>query len=283
MNYIVLSLFFVLFRVVFSRSGKVRFVVRAVMLALGIGISSLTTIVASPFLYLLGKGPHINNVLAWTFAKVGPLLTGVQCNVIEGLEHIQEHTTPVVYVANHQSTLDMCFMAFCFPPRTVITAKREVKFIPFMGQVMQAGNNIFIDRFVAAAHARGNRASAVEAMNRVGERMKRDNVSVWVFPEGTRSHQRTKTLLPFKKGAFHLARQGGFPIVPIVASTYFPIYDEKSMKFENGTIQVKALAPIKSDDPNQSLDELIAATRDAMQAALSSLDSVPSAKALKSE
>ncbi|KAJ3329136.1 1-acylglycerol-3-phosphate O-acyltransferase [Kappamyces sp. JEL0680] len=160
-----------------------------------------------------------------------------------------------------------------------------------MGQVMQAGNNIFIDRFAAAAHARGNRASAVEAMNRVGERMKRDNVSVWVFPEGTRSHQRTKTLLPFKKGAFHLARQGGFPIVPIVASTYFPIYDERSMRFENGTIQVKgrlwqltaALAPIKSDDPNQSLDELIAATRDAMQAALSGLDSVPSAKALKSE
>jgi lysophosphatidate acyltransferase len=46
-------------------------------------------------------------------------------------------------------------------------------------------------------------------------------------------------LLPFKKGAFHLAKQSGFPIVPIVAATYFPIYDEKTKKFERGTFEIK--------------------------------------------
>ena len=72
--------------------------------------------------------------------------------------------------------------------------------------------------------------------------MKNENISVFVFPEGTRSHQTNKKLLPFKKGAFHLAKQGGFPIVPIVASTYFPIYDEKSMKFNSGTFFIKGMS-----------------------------------------
>jgi lysophosphatidate acyltransferase len=71
--------------------------------------------------------------------------------------------------------------------------------------------------------------------------MKKENISVWVFPEGTRSHQTNKQLLPFKKGAFHLAKQGGFPIVPIVSSTYFPIYDERSMKFDSGTFLLKGI------------------------------------------
>ncbi len=162
----------------------------------------------------------------------GPLMGGIHCEILEGEEYLNMDK-PTVYLANHQSTLDMLFMAKCFPARTVVTAKKEVRFIPFMGQVMMAANNIFIDR--------GNRTSAVEAMNKVGARMKRDNISVWVFPEGTRSHQRDKTLLPFKKGAFHLAKQHGFQIVPLVASTYYPIYDEKSQKFERGTFYVKGI------------------------------------------
>ena len=35
--------------------------------------------------------------------------------------------------------------------------------------------------------------------------VKRDGLSVWIFPEGTRNSK--GGLLPFKKGAFHLAIQ----------------------------------------------------------------------------
>ena len=36
---------------------------------------------------------------------------------------------------------------------------------------------------------------------------------VWIAPEGTRS--RSGKLLPFKKGAFHLAFEAGLPILPL--------------------------------------------------------------------
>jgi 1-acyl-sn-glycerol-3-phosphate acyltransferase len=38
-------------------------------------------------------------------------------------------------------------------------------------------------------------------------------MSVMLFPEGTRS--RTGKLLPFKSGAFRLAAETGFPVLPI--------------------------------------------------------------------
>ena len=43
-------------------------------------------------------------------------------------------------------------------------------------------------------------------------------VKLWVFPEGTRSMG--DEMLPFKKGAFHLAVEGQLPILPIVYSSY---------------------------------------------------------------
>lgn len=60
---------------------------------------------------------------------------------------------------------------------------------------------VFVDR--------KNRKDAVQAMNIAGEDMKKQGVSLWIFPEGTRSSKPEPGLLPFKKGAFHLAVQGG--------------------------------------------------------------------------
>jgi lysophosphatidate acyltransferase len=51
-----------------------------------------------------------------------------------------------------------------------------------------------------------------------------------MFPEGTRNHE--GGLLPFKKGAFHLALQAGVPVVPVVVSSYSSYYDKSTYKFE---------------------------------------------------
>ena len=74
-------------------------------------------------------------------------------------------------------------------------------------------------------------------MKGVAEVLKSQKTAVYMYPEGTRSHK--EDLLPFKKGAFHLALAGEYPIVPIVFCTYHDIYDTKRWRFEGGTVKIR--------------------------------------------
>ena len=70
--------------------------------------------------------------------------------------------------------------------------------------------------------------------------MKKRDLSVWMFPEGTRS--RGRGLLPFKTGAFHAAIAAGVPIVPIcVSNTNNKI---NLNRWNNGHVIVEMMTPI---------------------------------------
>jgi lysophosphatidate acyltransferase len=57
--------------------------------------------------------------------------------------------------------------------------------------------------------------------------------------EGTRSYFNKPDLLPFKKGAFHLAVQAGVPVVPVVVQNYSHVLYLQKRTFEPGVIKVK--------------------------------------------
>jgi lysophosphatidate acyltransferase len=103
-----------------------------------------------------------------------------------------------------------------------------------------------------------------------------------MFPEGTRSRQLDSTLLPFKKGAFYLAKSGEIPIIPIVISTYGEVYNSKKMNFEGGLIRIKGMricvlirVVMDSIETNKDMNvnDLIERTRDAMSATLKEISS----------
>lgn len=83
---------------------------------------------------------------------------GVVGRIVQGDEYLNLKY-PAVYVANHQSTLDMLMMAYAMPQRTVFMVKKQLAWVPIMGQFMMAGKNVFLDR--------SNRESAVDSMNKV--------------------------------------------------------------------------------------------------------------------
>jgi lysophosphatidate acyltransferase len=110
---------------------------------------------------------------------------------------------------------------------------------------------------------RASKKDAFKTFEYVGQRMRRDKVSpsfrtfsvtalpdtrlrpqlsLWIFPEGTRSKLPVPDLLPFKMGAFHLALQAKVPIVPVVCENYYRLYDSKT-RFESGTIRLKGEPP----------------------------------------
>lgn len=113
--------------------------------------------------------------------------------------------SPQILVSNHQSIFDVFAILAHVPASVRFVAKKELGRIPVFAQAMKAAGHVFIDR--------GDRKRASRDMRTAGERMKRDRLSLGLFPEGTRS--RTGELGEFKKGSFVLAIETQLPIVPV--------------------------------------------------------------------
>jgi 1-acyl-sn-glycerol-3-phosphate acyltransferase len=78
-------------------------------------------------------------------------------------------------------------------------------------------------------------------------KIKKNKLSVWMFPEGTRS--RGRGLLPLKTGAFRTAIQAKVPVVPVCASNQHGTI--KLNRWDNGKIIIEFLDPINLDDSNR--------------------------------
>lgn len=132
--------------------------------------------------------------------------------------------------------------------------------MPLFGQLYWLTGNILIDR--------GNRSKAKGTIDQVVDNLKQSDVSVWMFPEGTRS--RGRGLMPFKTGAFHAAIGAELPIIPIVCST---TSDIKFNRWNNGHVIVEMLPPVSTEGyRKEQVRELANICRDQMKAKLEELD-----------
>ncbi|NXE68988.1 PLCB acyltransferase, partial [Calcarius ornatus] len=122
------------------------------------------------------------------------------------------------------------------PDNCVQVGKKELMYMGSVGLIMYLGGVIFINR--------KSTSSAKMVMSEVAKTMVAENVKVWVYPEGTRNC--TGDLLPFKKGAFHLAVQAQVPVIPVVYSSFTSFYNPKTKLFTSGKIKVEVLPPIET-------------------------------------
>ncbi|WP_426359922.1 1-acylglycerol-3-phosphate O-acyltransferase [Pseudocolwellia sp. HL-MZ19] len=156
----------------------------------------------------------------------------------------------VVYICNHQNTWDMFTLARAVRPNTVSVGKQSLKWIPFFGQMYWLTGNILIDR--------KNSSKAKSTIAHTASRINSDGLSVWLFPEGTRSNG--KGILPFKTGAFRTAQQANVPVVPICASSTNNI---KLNRWNNGKVIIEFLEPININ--NETNDTIKSVTQAAQQ------------------
>ncbi|HAS8386745.1 TPA: 1-acylglycerol-3-phosphate O-acyltransferase [Vibrio vulnificus] len=148
-----------------------------------------------------------------------------------GAEHAHQNGH-AVYVSNHQSVFDFVTSPGMLPPRTVTIGKKSLLWVPFFGQLYWITGNILIDR--------ENKSKARDTIAQVAEAIQTRNLSVWVYPEGTRSKGRG--LLPFKTGAFRMAIEAGVPIIPMcVCTTHNKI---ALNRWKNGVVITEMLPPI---------------------------------------
>jgi HAD superfamily hydrolase (TIGR01490 family) len=177
-------------------------------------------------------------------------LAGIHLNVT-GEEHLTSHR-PAVFIFNHQSILDGFILMNILREDMTGVAKKELASQPGFGQIARLMNMAFIDR--------GNTDQAKSALVPVVERL-HEGYSIAISPEGTRSS--TPAIGQFKKGAFHMAMQGGVPIVPIVIRNAGELLWRGSRVMRSGTVDVHVHEPISvADWTPATLTERVAEVRE---------------------
>jgi 1-acyl-sn-glycerol-3-phosphate acyltransferase len=150
---------------------------------------------------------------------------GVRAHV-RGLQHVRRHG-PQIFFSSHASIADICILGSVLPVEYRWLARKEVFRVPFIGWYLTLARHLKIDR--------GDRASAIALLREAARRV-REGTNVLVFPEGTRSPD--GSLLPLKKGVFHLALEAGVPIVPIRVLGSERLAPKGSLRLGGGEVEV---------------------------------------------
>ena len=174
---------------------------------------------------------------------------GVDVEVV-GEEHLWS-SRPCVFIINHQSKIDMFLMMYLIRRGFTGVAKKEAQNTPGFGTFMKMADMAFIDR--------NHTGKAIDALKPAVDRLKQ-GLCVAIAPEGTRSW--SPQVGPFKKGAFHMARQAGVPVVPVVIRNAGEVMGRNDQTMRPGTVQVAVLPPVHVKDwPLEEMDERVAAVR----------------------
>ena len=177
---------------------------------------------------------------------------GARVRVI-GSENVDPQVS-YVFASNHRSYLDTAALFAYAGPNIGLVAKKELLKVPVMGQGMGFVNVIAIDR--------SNPERALASMEKARTVVNK-GYSFGVFVEGTRALP--GQLLPFKKGAFHLALQTQAPIIPVAIRNTDWMMGKRTGVAYPGEIEMVLLPPIPTEGKTaDDIPELLLQTREAI-------------------
>ena len=165
--------------------------------------TALLTIVCFP--WRNGKIPRAVQVF-WSRSVLWLLLVPIK---VTGREHVDSQQS-YVFVANHQSFLDVFAVYGWLPNNFKWLMKKELRKIPFVGTACAVAGHIFVDR--------SNPRAAMESLTYIKAQL-HDGISMVFFSEGTRT--KTGEMGRFKAGAFKIAMDMGLPVVPITLNGFY--------------------------------------------------------------
>ena len=188
-------------------------------------------------------GPQRRDPLATSLPMA---LAGVTMNVLNQ-ERLWTHR-PAIFVANHQSSLDIPILGRCCERDFTIVAKKEARWDPraIVGSVVI--DPAYIDRSDSgSARADARRRRRADPRRHLADDL-----------PGGHPARPTPVLGPFRKGAFHLAAQAGVPVVPVVLRNTGELMRRSSLVLNPGVVDVCVLEP-ETDWSVDDMSERIAA------------------------
>lgn len=169
--------------------------------------------------------------------------------IVKGAEHLPDDypASPApIYVANHASQIDSAVVYFIQKQWRWIM-KSSIMFLPGVGQVTYLGDHIWINRSRTKDKSKSSKNSITGARNLYvkSDASIQEGTPMFFFPQGTR---RMGERLPFKDGAFKVAKNNDSQLVPI--SINIPVTAWNSL-YPFGTAEPVVLTvhkPIDSKD-----------------------------------
>ena len=171
---------------------------------------------------------------------IGSFLFVIGCKLIfRGLENFAKNKNYIL-IANHTSIFDPVITTQFFPHPTKSIAKKTFAKVPIFGYIYSWGS-ILVDR-----NDKNNRMKSYLEMKEVLA----NGIDMVIYPEGTRNKRREEiTLLPFRNGAFKLAKDTQKEIIPIVILNAHKVINPKDgISIKPGKIYIDILKPISPKD-----------------------------------
>lgn len=135
---------------------------------------------------------------------------------VKGRERIPEGA--VLYVGNHRGYFDILVGYTSVPGLTGFVAKKEMLRYPILSNWMRNVNCLFLDR----KDLKAGMKMILDGINKV-----KSGISIWIFPEGTRSSgEDIMEMLPFKEGSLKIAEKSGCPVVPVAITGTAEIFEQ---------------------------------------------------------
>jgi 1-acyl-sn-glycerol-3-phosphate acyltransferase len=150
----------------------------------------------------------------------------------EGTENLEPGRNYVI-VANHQSLADVFVLSGLRHHFRWVT-KESLMRVPFFGWIMRLNGDVPIKR--------GDGRSIREMMARCKDWLN-NNVSILMFPEGTRSED--GNIIQFRDGPFRLSVDCNVPVIPVVITGTREVISKSSRKLNFvASMRIKILPPI---------------------------------------
>lgn len=204
------------------------------------------------FLLFISFGKLTNFILeeiTCPIAKISLWIAGIRYRVKTYTDSLPDQA---VYIINHASTLDVLTILALGLPNVRFVAKWQFQYNPLFFLLGRLTGQVFIRREISE--------KAVETLKKNAARIKRDNLSLLMSPEGSRKHD--GVVGPFKKGPFHMALSLDYPIIPIFFEGNRELSPGNFMITKPGVITAHIYSPIRlTKNEDRPLDMQIADIR----------------------
>lgn len=194
--------------------------IRLILVAVFLLIFFILSIPVFLIEWIIGKfNPHAKEISSLRIVqgafKIILFLSGTKTTVI-GFENIPKDE-PVLFIGNHRGFFDTVISYSMMRNLTGFVAKKEINKVPILRVWMRYLHCLFLDR--------DNIKEGLKTILEGIEMIKKDKISIVIFPEGHRNDE--NDVKAFKEGSFKFAQKSGCKIIPMVQNNTETIFEKQ--------------------------------------------------------